>query len=181
MASDYDAGDVAEALSWAQSFVEGYCNRTFDAVEDEVVVIDPYAGSAMLPNFPVTGISKVEGYLPGDTGGMAWRELTNYWYKSDTGLIFDTTGLPGTFGVSCFHWPWLPGSLRVTYSHGYATVPRGLVDVAVRLARQWLENPGLRVEIKVGDIEERYNGSYGVTLNALDQYTLDRYSIVTVA
>jgi hypothetical protein len=180
LAADYDTADVTEALSWAQSFVESYCNRTFDLVTDDVVVIDPYSHSAMLPSVPVVEVTLVEGYIPGD-GGMAWTELTNFFVKNDTGLLYDTTGLPGTIWPGCYSWPWLPGSLRVTYTHGYDPIPNAVLDAAVRLATQWLENKGLRVQLKVGDIEERFNGSSGVTLNAMDQGILDQYSIVSIA
>jgi hypothetical protein len=182
IASEYDAADVTEALSWAQSFVENYCNRTFDVVNDDVVVVDPYNnGSAHVPAIPVIDVSLVEALLPSE-GGMTWVELTNFGFKKDTGLIYNTTGLPGTlWAAGGISWPWLPASLRVTYSHGFTTIPRGLIDASVRLGKQWLDNPGLRVQYRVGEIEERFNGSAGVTLNAMDQNILDRYSIESIA
>lgn len=181
-ADAYDDDDVTQALAWAESFVNGYCNRSFDVVTNDVAVLDPFGNhSAMLPMIPVIDVTLVEGYLP-STSGMAWVGLSNFWFKKDTGFIFDTTGLPGTVhNTGSYSWPWMPGSLRVTYSHGYDPVPADLVNVAGRLAKQWLENPGLRVQLKVGDIEERFNGSFGVTLGALDQAILDRYSLMSVA
>ncbi|AAN01629.1 head-tail adaptor [Mycobacterium phage Quink] len=175
-----DADDAATALSWAKSQVEGYCGRKFDLVEDDVAIVDPYCGSSLLPSIPVVEISKVEGYLP--TGnGMDWVELTNYWFKRDTGLIFDTTGLPGSEWSTGHTWPWLPGSLRVTYTHGYNPVPDELIDVAIRLAREYQSNPELLVSKQVGEIERRFGSVAGTSLSKADQAILDRYVIATLA
>lgn len=175
LAGGVDSSAAGRALSWATSFIVGYCGRTFDLATDEVILVSPHFGSAFLPGTPIVNVSTVEAYLP-NGGGMVWTTLTNYAVENDTGYIYDTTGLPGTTWGLGPTWPWLPSSLRVTYTHGYAQTPQGLIDVCCRLALQYLENPSLAMNSKVGEIEDRFSGSTGVKLNQLDQAILDRYS-----
>lgn len=183
----YDTPSITQALSWAQGFVEEYCNRGedgFDATTDVTVFIDPKPyRQALLPNIPVTGVSTVQGLLPGPSG-MTWTTLTNWSYVADTGLLYDTTGEPGTtvnFGPS---WPRLPGSLQVTFSYGYATVPKSLINAACRFAQQYLENPALLLQREVGSFNERYagnSGGVGIVIDAFDQRIMDRYTLVSIA
>jgi len=184
VSNSYDSTAVEGALSWATSVITGYCDRNFDLVTGDVVTIDPNRDSALLPQFPVVSVTSVYGYLPNpdSPGGMAWIALTNYNWVASTGLIYNTTGLPGTVWSVGPSWPWLPGSLRVTYSHGYATIPQPLKDVCVRLAQQYLENPAQTVQRRVGDMESRFAGNSGVIdLSSLDRSILDRYVNVGVS
>ena len=178
----YDAAAVDGAISWASSVIAGYCNRDFDLVTGDIVFIDPFRGSALLPEFPVVNVSAVSALLPSLTGGgMVWTALTNFAWVAGNGLLYDTTGLPGTTWTTGYSWPWLPGSLQVTYDHGYAVTPQPLVDVCVRLAQQYLENPAMMVQRRVGDMEARFSGSAGPQLSAMDRAVLDRYVNVGVS
>lgn len=182
VSNSYDASAVTRAINWATSLIASYCNRNFDLVTGDTVTVSPIRGSAFLPQFPVVSVSSVYGYLPSTSGaGMAWTALTNYQYVASTGLIYDTTGLPGTQISVGPSWPWLPGSLRVTYDHGYASVPQDLTDVCVRLATQYLENPTMMVSRRVGDMEARFSGSSGGTVSKIDKIILDRYVNVGVS
>lgn len=174
---------VQNAIEWATSVIANYCNRNFDLVTGDEVTISPSRGAALLPETPVANVTSVYAYLPDSVngGGMAWIPLTNYKWVASTGILYDTTGLPGTRWTAGPSWPWLPGSLRVTYDHGYATPPKDLTNVCVRLAQQYLENPMLMVQRGVGDVHARFSGSAGVMLNALDKAILDRYANVGVA
>jgi hypothetical protein len=115
---------------------------------------------------------------------MVWTPLTNFAFVSDTGLIYDTTGEPGvaqSFGPT---WPWLPGSLQVTYSHGYATVPTAIINAACRFAQQYLENPALLLQRDVDGIHDRFagnTGGVGIVINAFDERILDRYTLTSLA
>jgi hypothetical protein len=80
----YDDASVTQVLSWAQSFVEEYCNRTFDLVTDDVAFIDPKPHrQGLLPAIPVTDVSEVQALLPTPTGGMTWTTLVNFAYGRD--------------------------------------------------------------------------------------------------
>jgi hypothetical protein len=178
IAAVYDTPSVDRALSWAQSLVESYCNRTFDLVTGETVFISPTQyRTAMLPSFPVVNVTAVQALLPPTvgTGGLAWTDLTNYRFVAETGLIYDTTGEPGTTWDLGLSWPWLPESLKVTYDHGYEPVPQALIDVACRFAQQYLENPAQMMQRRTGDQEGRYSGSKGVVFSELDLTILGRY------
>lgn len=181
VANGYEAADVERALDWASSVIEGYTGRNFDLVTGDTVLVDPHFGSAMLPCYPVVAVTEVSAWMPAtDAGGMAWKTLTNYAYVPETGLLYNTTGLPGTNWQLGPSWPWLPGSLRVTYDHGYAEIPSALRDVCVRLAQQYLENPALAMNTRVGEVEARYAGSSGSVFTHQDRTILDRFTDVGV-
>lgn len=196
IAAAYDDASIGRALTWAKSFVETYCNRVetggFDLVSGDVAYVDPTPHRrSLIPAIPVVSVTSVEGLLPASSGGLDWVPLTNYAFVSETGLIYDTTGQPGTvWNVNAPSWPWLPASLKITYDHGYVDVPQPLVDCACRLAQQYLENPALKLARKVGDLQDTFFGGYstganigsvGVVLNALDRATLDRFALVSIA
>lgn len=189
IAAVYDTASVTQALSWAQSFVEDYCNRGpngFDLITSDIVLCDPQPyGRAMLPHLPVVNIETVEGYLPSTTNdSMVWTTLTNYSYDSGTGRIWDTTGLPGTSANFGWTWPWLPQGLRVTYDHGYATIPNDLIGCACRFAQQYLENPTLTLQRSVGQVNDRFagnTGGVGIVINVFDQRIMDRYTFISIA
>lgn len=185
----YDQPSITQALSWAQTFVEDYCNRGengFDVVTNDVVFIDPMRyRQALLPQIPVVNVDSVQALLPStDNTGMTWTTLTNFAFVANTGLLYDTTGEPGTslgFGPS---WPWLPGSLQVTYDHGYTTVPQALINAACRFAQQYLENPTLLLQRGVGDVNDRFagnTGGVGIVIDAFDERILDRYTLISIA
>lgn len=181
IAAIYDDPSTTRALSWSQSFIEAYCNQTFDQVLADVVILDPKPyRSALLPQVPVANVSQVQGLLPPQTSipgtGYVWTTLTNFAFVAATGLLYDTTGEAGTYSTAIGpSWPWIKGGLQVTYDHGYENVPQPLIDSACRLAQQYLENPTLMMQRRVGDSESRYAGSKGMVLNELDKIVLDRY------
>ena len=179
----YDAGSVTVALTWAQSFIEAYCQRIFDVTTlTEFVDPDYSRHQALLDHAPVVEISSILAYLPAQTGGMAWVPVVNYNLVKETGLLYDTSLLPGVQILpSGPTWPWLPASLQVTYTYGYDPVPQGLVDVACRISQQYLENPAQLMQRRIGDVEARFSGHEGVSLSALDQMILDRHSWVGLA
>jgi hypothetical protein len=184
IAAVYDDNSTTQALSWAQTFVEGYCNRTFDSTT-VTQFLDPHPyRQAQLPDTPVTAVNTVQGLLPSMTGGgMTWTTLTNYAFVADTGLIYDTTGEPGVSWAGGPSWPRLPGGLQVNYTFGWTSVPQGLINVACRFAQQYLENPALLLQRQVGSFNERYagnTGGVGIVINELDKMIMDRYVKITI-
>jgi hypothetical protein len=185
----YDDASVTQALSWAESFVTEYCNRGengFDVTTGAVAFIDPMPhGRALIPNIPVTNVESVQALLPSTTSdAMVWTTLTNWAFVGDTGLLYNTTGEPGTTWSLGPQWPWLPGSLQVTFDYGYSTVPQALINAAARFAQQYLENPALLLQREVGSFSERYagnSGGVGIVIDAFDERIMDRYTLVSVA
>ena len=173
--------DVSAALSWASSAVEAYCERDFSYAVNEVVTIDPFPvrRSAQLPSPPVQSISKVEANMRDATGSTSWQELTNYAWTTD-GLLYDTSGIPGVTVSAVPSWPSLPRSLRVTYTHGFQTVPQPLVDAVIKAAGAYLANPFGMTQRKAGDVES----SWAVTMlqtGGLDEITLAKYRLISVS
>jgi hypothetical protein len=186
IAAVYDAASTTQALNWAQDYITSYCNQAFDLVTADVAFIDPmYHSQAFLPQVPVVNVESVQALLPPVTSipgtAFTWQTLTNYAFVAQTGLIYDTTYEIGVQYWGSPSWPWMPGSLQVTYDHGYATIPRPLISTGVRLAQQYLENPTLQMQRRIGDSEDRYAGSAGVLLNYLDKAILDRYTIIGIS
>lgn len=171
--------DVSAALSWASSAVEAYCERDFTYAVNDVVLVDPFPvrRSAQLPNPPVISVSNVEAYMRDNTGSTAWQELTNYAWTPD-GLLYDTSGQPGVNVPAVPSWPTLPKGLRVTYTHGFQTVPQPLVDAVIKAAGSYLANPFAMTQRKVGDVESSWGGK--IQPNVLDETLLAKYRLISI-
>ena len=173
--------DVNAALSWAVGAVEAYCERDFSYAADDVVLVDPFPAkrSAQLPNPPVLSISTVEGYMRNETGSMSWRTLVNYAWTAE-GLLYDTTGQPGTQLSEVPSWPSAPKSLRVTYTHGFLDAPQPVVDAVIKAATGYLANPFGNTRRRVGDVES----DWAVTMlqqSMIDENLLAPYRLITIA
>lgn len=173
--------DVEAALSWASGAVEAYCERDFSYRPNHVVLVDPFPvkRSAQLPNPPVLSVSLVEGYLRNSTGSMSWQTLPNWAWTAD-GLLYDTTGQPGTQVAEVPSWPSAPKSLRVTYTHGFVDTPQEVIDAVIKAAAGYLNNPFGNTSRKVGDVES----AWAVTMlqqGFIDQNLLAPYRLITIA
>lgn len=173
--------DVNAALSWASGAVEAYCERDFTYVTNHVVLVDPFPAkrSAQLPNPPVLSVSSVEAYMRDATGVMSWQALVNYAWTAE-GLLYDTTGQPGTQISEVPSWPSAPKSLRVTYTHGFIDPPQPVVDAVIKAAAGYLANPFVNTRRKVGDVES----DWAVTLlqqGMIDENLLAPYRLITIA
>lgn len=174
--------DVTAALAWSSGVVEAYCERDFTYRADDVVLVDPFPArrSAQLPNPPVTAVSLVEGYMRAENGAMAWQTLTN-WAWTAEGLLYDTTGQPGTDMSQVPSWPSAAKSLRVTYTHGFQTVPADLVAAVTKIAAGYLANPANVLSRKVGDVEMSWSNALLQGAGAgLDEALLGKYRLITV-
>ena len=188
------AGQALDPYEYASNAVRGYCNRRFDYVENDIVTIDPRPdGTAQLPEAPVVSISTVEAYMPGGaTGEWGWQTLeypAQYgWVQR--GKIWDASRINPPInptGSSYLEWPWptwpsLPGSLRVTYTHGFNPIPDEIASIVLRIAAQVASNPLFLQSKKVGEDGYVY-GTFpgGVTLRDTDIAILDRYVIQEVS
>lgn len=171
--------DVTAALSWAASAVEAYCERDFSYLANDVVLVDPFPvrRSAQLPNPPVASVSTVEAYMRDVNGQMNWQSLVNWTFTAD-GLLYDTTGQPGTQISEVPSWPALPKSLRVTYTHGFMDTPQPVVDAVVKAAANYLTNPFNMTRRRVGEVDYQWSDKGGEPL--LDTALLGKYRLITV-
>lgn len=173
-----------DPYEYASDFVRGYCNQQFDFVADDTILIDPRPdGTAQLPEMPVTAVTLVEANLADPiTGLFTWQTLTNYQWNR-RGLIWDMTQITPPDSVSPRRsWPFLPSSLRVTYSHGFATIPIEIQAIVARLAAQYASNPRFLQSRKVGEVATVFGAvNGGVTLRDTDEAILDRYVVQEVS
>lgn len=172
--------DVTAALSWAASAVEAYCERSFSYVANDVVLIDPFPvrRSAQLPNPPIHSVSQVEAYMRDANGTTSWQPLVNWAWTAD-GLLYDTTGQPGTQITEVPSWPALPKSLRVTYTHGFMDAPQAVVNAVIKAAGAYLANPFANTRRRVGDVESDW--AVSLLQSSVDEVVLAPYRLISVA
>lgn len=190
MSSLVAEGSALDPYEYASSVVRGYCGRRFDYVPDETVLVDPRPNrTAQLPQSPVISISTVQAYMPvggvwawqtlADPGGYGWAEGGLIW---DAAVIRPRINPAASIGWPEPTWPWLPASLKVTYTHGFEEIPDAIQSIVLRIAAQVASNPGFLQSRKVGDNASVY-GTFpgGQTLRDTDKAILDRYSVQEVS
>ena len=179
-----------DPFEYASDFVRAYCGRRFDLVTNDVELVDPRIDSTgQLSQAPVVSVTSVQAFMVDPTGNYAWQALTNFGWDT-RGLLYDTTRIrtltTPTPLVPWPSWPFLPQSLRVTYTHGYSVIPADIQAVVTRLAGQIAANPNFTQSRKVGDVAAVYGstlmskGSTLITLRDTDAAILDRYKVIEV-
>lgn len=176
----WSTADITAALSWASGAVEAYCERDFAYKADDVVLVDPFPvrRSAQLPNPPVVAVKSVEAWMRNATGSMSWQALTNYRWTVD-GLLYDTTGEPGTDVSALPSWPTAPRGLRVTYTHGFVEIPQPVIDATIKAAAGYLANPFGNTRRRVGEVESAWSETL-VQQGLIDQTLLAPYRLITI-
>ena len=178
--SEYDAAD--QALALASAAIRATIGQILDQTTDTAVVLDATgSGTLVLPESPVTAISSVEVL---SIDGLTWTALAypaDYRWNS-AGILRRVSAADPDMRFSPFVWPAQLGSVRVTYTHGYATIPLDLQSVAVSAAARLFTNPlGILTE-QIGTYQVRYGPNlHGVTFTDAELATLGRYRSVTVA
>jgi hypothetical protein len=127
---DTDRADLVLAL--ASDLIRASAGQTLHRVEDDVVIVWPTGRFAFLPELPVIAVSKVEQL---NTDGASWLDvsLTSFDFWGD-----------GTIVLPLPTWSsrrWNPRAVRVTYTHGYDTIPGELTAVTLSLAARLYANP----------------------------------------
>lgn len=110
----------------ASDIVRDDLRQQIDQIQDdEIVLYGDGSELLVLPELPVTEVSEV--LLSGQpvTQSISWRANGSLWRLSYSGSQYA--------GVRQISWPYgVP--VTVTYTHGYATVPGTIKDVALELA-----------------------------------------------
>jgi hypothetical protein len=166
-------------LDDASALVRSYTNQSFQAVDDETLVIKAQQGEIRLPQRPVRGVTQV--YAIGAGGapdipvvGWQWDGLDIIRTSIDSPLINlperwydeDATAYPGTF--------------RVTYSHG-APPPPEVVAVTAGMVLRTLTAPSMAGGVTgetIGPYSYRTDGSgvgTAVLMTNTDRQTLKRF------
>lgn len=157
-----DASSAQEAVDKASGLVRAIARQQFDFVSQETVILKGNERVLTLPQRPavVDGTNPLTVVEIGEFGGIdvpmvedrdysrLGNELTRgypWWWSSTERLM----GWPR----SRFSGVWAP-RVRVTYSHGYATVPDDVQSVVLDVASVLYDNPtGLR-SISIDDYSE---------------------------
>lgn len=138
-------------LQIASAVIRDHLHSKITAVTGDVVVIDPINGEyVFLPELPVSAVTLIEvlddTVLPG-----VWSTVSPLFYSVSLaeGLV---KAKPYTGQI----WPTDPGTWRVTYSHGFAVVPDGLMAVCVSLAAKiYATEDGIDSE-RIGGYQVKY-------------------------
>lgn len=140
--------------------------RIFTPVTDERVGVDGTGSqSLLLPSnrLPVTGVTLVE-----ELSGTAWvpTDATTYDWSPD--------GIVQKSGWMC--WSHRLQSVRVTYSHGYSTLPRDVAGICLAAAKRLYDQPD-----SGGGIQSEQLGDHHTTYFAQSNSLLPGEEAVLVA
>lgn len=172
-----DTLDTAAAqlyLDIITSAVKSRCDQTLDLVSNEVVLLDPIVGhtSVSLPELPVVAISLVEIV---DPSTLLWRTLL------PTEWVFDPpTGIVSRAPTSLLSWPYAPQTVRVTYTHGYATIPYDLTSVTITAAARLAAIPVGQNFERIGQHQVKYVEGASGQWTPLEEQVLAQYRIPAV-
>ncbi len=173
--SSFPMNEMNQALSIAASTIRTQTGQQIDLGTDVSVVTPGNGAVILLPQIPVTAVSLVEMIVPDPiTGFDTWVTVpaTSYrWRRNGTVYL--------TRFVSQFPTAW--DSVRVTYTHGFISLPSDLADLVLQLAARTLVNPYQHLSEATGGVSTVYGGnSAGVTLRDTDLAILDRYTLYEV-
>jgi hypothetical protein len=149
LALDPADSSAAFLLSVASGMIRRYLEQDITQVTGDVEYVDPVGGGyAFLKQLPVQSVSLVET----SADGVTWATVpaSNYTVSRRLGIVY---AKPYTGE----QWPNTPESWRVTYSHGYATVPDELKGVACSIAARFYSTPaGIDME-RTGQRQVKYS------------------------
>lgn len=149
LALDPADSSAAFLLKVASGMIRRYLEQDITQVTDDVEYVDPVGGGyAFLRQLPVQSVSKVET----TADGAAWATVgpANYTVSRRLGIVH---AKPYTGE----QWPSAPESWRVTYTHGYTTVPDELKGVACSIAARFYSTPaGIDME-RTGQRQVKYS------------------------
>lgn len=162
-----DAARIQTALEIASAQIRNG-RRQFSPVTGDLITVDSEGGLVLvLPKdrLPVTAVSLVEqlsgeSYVTVDTTEYDWSVdgfLSRWWA----------------------YWPCRLQGVRVTYSHGYAVLPREVAGVCLSLAKRLYDNPSgqIATSMTLGDYSASYEpGGAGLLPHEVD--TLSQYESI---
>lgn len=166
---------AALLLDIASGMVRDELKQYLSPVAGEVLVADPIEGAyVLLPELPVTNVALVE-WLDSTVTPNVWTtaDPSTYTVSTRTGMV---SALPGC-GVE---WPTAPGSWRITYDHGYQTIPNSLMGVVLGVAARAYSSPASIESERIGGYQVKYAVEQA-GYSAIEMKTLNRFRDSTVA
>jgi len=133
----------------ASGMIRAYLGQTVSQVIDDVEYVDPVNGSfAALSQLPVTAVSLVE--VTND-GGTTWTPVPATAYK-----VSRRRGTISTRWGNSVRWPSDEESWRVTYTHGFGSVPPEIIGVCCGLAARYYSTPVAVDMERIGQRQVKY-------------------------
>jgi hypothetical protein len=170
-----DPADTSAAylLKVASGMIRRYLEQDITVTTNDVEYADPVSGRmVLLRQLPVTSVSLVETTTD---GGVTWTTVApaNYTVSKRQGVV---AAKPWT-GIQ---WGADPESWRITYTHGFATVPDELNGVCCSIASRFYATPaGIDME-RTGQRQVKYNLEAG-GFTAMEKLVLDGFRVPRVA
>lgn len=185
---------AVQLLAEASALIRNYTRQTITQVlGDEIVLDGDYSTTLVLPELPVTDVTKLET-LESDA---TWTEVDTTSYSfSRAGVVTYTDGWPSWPYYSRF--PSGVQNIRVTYDHGYETIPDDIRHACVQIAARLYLSTTVTVSGTAGAVTQqsetiggysydtRYDTASATTtvgvsgLTPQEQISLDRYRRVVV-
>ncbi|MET4780813.1 hypothetical protein [Glaciihabitans sp. UYNi722] len=168
-----DASDSSASLMLdiASGMVRDFLQQDISLVTDDVVELDPLpSGFAMLNEFPIVDVSLVESF-----DGTVWSTavLPAYSVSKRTGVIRSIIGQ----GVT---WPYGAATWRVTYTHGFETVPDSIIGVVLGVAARAYSSPASIESERIGGYQVKYS-MQADGFSPIEKASLSRYMVARVA
>jgi hypothetical protein len=158
--SEIEQARAEALLNDASAMIRAYTGQEFDEVTGDVAVLRAQSGVVRLPQRPVTAVSSVVAL----GGGLA-PDVTVTDYVFD-GIDQIRIG-EGAYVINLPAIWWdddgYPGTFRVTYDHGYPTVPADVVAITCGMVLRTLTAPTSQ-----GGVTSETIGSYSYRLDAPD-------------
>lgn len=148
-------------LADSSALVRAYTGQDFTRTDNETVVMRAQQGEIRLPKRPVLGVTAV---IAVGAGGAPDLPVTG-WQWDGIDIVRTATDSPSINLPELWYEDEAeayPGTYRVTYSHGDATVPADVVAIVARMALRTMTAPtmagGLTGET-IGPYSYRTDGS----------------------
>jgi hypothetical protein len=176
--TDAETARVEALLADASAMIRAYTGQDFGLAEDDEVTLRGPGGTIRLPQRPVTAVSSVVAV--GGDGAPDVTLVDWIWDGVDQIRVGE-----GSFVINLPAVWWdddgYPGTYRVTYSHGYETVPADVVAVVCGMVARTLTAPtmagGVRSET-IGPYSYQLDAAgtgLAVIMSAADREALKRY------
>ncbi len=180
---DYPAAQ--QSLDTASDAIRSLVKQDLDAVTSTAVLLNPNpSGSATIvlpPPYPVNSVASVETL---GTDLVTWTLLTYQqdWNWRTDGILTRIAVPSDVTNVPIVNWPTIPQSVRVTYQHGYASIPGGLISICLSSAARQFTNPTGIVQESLGGYMVRYApNTHGIDFTPAEERVLGYYREVSVA
>lgn len=164
---------ATQIITMVSGMIRSYLDQQITAVVGDVELCDPHSRMVFLRELPVTAVTKVEVY---DVFSNTWKlaDPTTYTVSLRRGTIKTNPIMP--LG---FYWPTDDETWRVTYNHGYTTIPDDLTGVCCSVSARIYNIPiGIDAE-RIGGRQVKY-ALTADSFNPIEMGVLSRYKMMRV-